>query len=145
MKKETTAEEKIKAFADKHKIGLKLARVPYRMDEDDADRWSQEAKHFIYTLYIKEGARFDKKIRGHYSQGSAIKGVPTIADILNALNMDTQGIEGTSFEMWAPDFGYDTDSRKAYRIYEACLKESQQLKELLGISGLEELHELEGL
>jgi hypothetical protein len=36
-----------------------------------------------------------------------------------------------SFEEWASDFGYDTDSRSAEATYNACKREADDLADLL--------------
>ena len=38
----------------------------------------------------------------------------------------------TSFEEWAGDFGYDSDSRRAEATYNACVESAKKLKEFLG-------------
>ena len=134
---------KYKRFIEKYNLGLELSKIPFRTDLD-VD-WGKEAKHFAYKIYVKQGERFNQKIYGFYSQGSAIKGLPTLTDILNSLNIDTQGTKEATFESFASDFGYDVDSRKAYAIYEACIKESQHLEQVLGTKGLDELHNIETL
>jgi hypothetical protein len=44
---------------------------------------------------------------------------PKIQDALYSLILDSSALE-TSFEYWCSDYGYDTDSRKAFETYEAC-------------------------
>jgi len=133
-----------KQLVNKYNLALKLYSIPFRTDVEEGE-WEANAHHYSYVIYVKFGDRFPAKIRGNYSQGSGIKSKPTIEDILNSLSLDTMNIEEESFELWCGDFGYDSDSRKAYKIYQACLNESKQLKELLGSEGLEELHSCEQL
>lgn len=45
---------------------------------------------------------------------------PPVADVIHTLILDSSVNESTSFEDWASEFGYDTDSRDAERIYNAC-------------------------
>jgi len=62
--------------------------------------------------------------------GSAI-GEVNAPDVLHCLISDTQSAVN-SFEDWCADFGYDTDSRKAEAIYNACQRISVKLHKLLG-------------
>lgn len=126
-----------KKLIEKYNITLELHRIPFRTDI--SDEWAAQAKHFTYKLSCNGNS-----IRGCYSQGSGVKGGPSTIDILNALRVDTEGIQGIDFETWAGDFGYDSDSIKALGIYKACLDESKNLKKLLG-NGLSELYDCEQL
>ena len=56
---------------------------------------------------------------------------PKLPDVLNCLAMDASGMD-ESFEDWADNYGYDTDSRKAETIYKACQDNARQLRVLLG-------------
>jgi hypothetical protein len=75
-----------------------------------------------------------------FSQGPAIDHEPTLIDVLDCLASDAAGVEnGVSFEDWCADYGYDTDSRKAERIYKACEREAEKLRNLLGDNLYQEL------
>ncbi len=56
---------------------------------------------------------------------------PDAADVVDSLLLDVSGLD-QPFESWAADLGYDTDSRKAERIYHECLKVLPMLRALLG-------------
>lgn len=66
---------------------------------------------------------------------------PTAAAIFYSLSLDG-GAAMQSFDDWAGDFGYDTDSRKAEAIYKACVETGQYLLKCIGPEGLEKLQEL---
>jgi hypothetical protein len=56
---------------------------------------------------------------------------PTLDEVLNALVMDCSSVRnGETFDDWAGDFGYDTDSRKAEATYRACVETSRALTRL---------------
>lgn len=63
---------------------------------------------------------------------------PKVEDVLNCLASDASGID-QSFEDWASELGYDTDSRKAEQIYQTCQKQARELRQLLGVTVFEEL------
>lgn len=133
-------------LVQKYNLQLKLFRIPFRTDTEPGD-WDNEASHysFVITNGSVDSGNYGKKMRGNFSQGSAIKNRPTLDDILNSLSIDTMNIEEESFELWCDDFGYNSDSMKAYKIYKSCLDESKHLKELLGTQGIQELHSCEQL
>jgi hypothetical protein len=64
---------------------------------------------------------------------------PTLADVMHSLTMDASVLDCRSFEDWAAEYGYDTDSRKAEQVYDACLKSALELRALVGDSGLRAL------
>lgn len=57
---------------------------------------------------------------------------PEVSDVLDCLFSDADGVDGVEFEDWASDYGYDTDSRKAERVYAACRRTRRHLLRLLG-------------
>ena len=136
----------IKEFVEKHNLYCDIHRIPFRLDVDQ-DRWNTEAKHYAYSVFKQRSAKNynTNKIQGYYSQGSGIKSPPKIEDILNALLVDTLGIEGVFYDSWAGEYGYNTDSIKGLEIYQACLKELKQLKKLFTPEELAVFYECEQL
>lgn len=67
-----------------------------------------------------------------YHQGLGINGDPTAGDILRAVVLDAALVDGSSFEDFCANLGYDTDSRKAEKVYAACKREAADLMEFLG-------------
>lgn len=51
---------------------------------------------------------------------------PALEDVLSSLVMDNPN--DMSFEEWCADFGYDSDSRKAHAIWEACCEVGRKLR-----------------
>ncbi len=69
--------------------------------------------------------------------------LPSIEMVLECLQSDARMHEDTaSFEEWAKEFGLDPDSRKAHVSWEVELRQSRELKRLLG-TNWEEFLELE--
>lgn len=60
---------------------------------------------------------------------SAKPQTPHPADVLHSLIADSSAT-GQSFADWCSDFGYDTDSRKAFATYEACQQNADKLARL---------------
>lgn len=92
-----------------------------------------------WRVLIKRGT---KEIETRYSMGPAHTGEPDGADVFGSLLMDTSDVEGETFENWADNLGFDTDSRKAERIFEACQKTLLNLKTMFNKSELDDLREM---
>jgi hypothetical protein len=67
---------------------------------------------------------------------------PELIDVMYCLVSDAEAIEYQNFEEFADMLGYDPDSRKAEKVYNACLKVGLFLRISLGEDKLEELREL---
>jgi len=82
--------------------------------------------------YEKRCAESGLCAREFESQGLRKIPAPPLADVLQCLLMDAEAIDYGTFEEWADNFGYDSDSRAAERIYRACLETGLQLRAMLG-------------
>ena len=76
-----------------------------------------------------------------FSMGSGLGGKrPELADVLDCLASDAGGYENASdFDNWCAEYGYDTDSRRALKIFKAVERQSKRLLSLLGESAYENL------
>mgnify|MGYP001769558210 CR=1 FL=1 len=114
----------MKAFVNQNKVKIE---VDYA-DENKLNPDWKDANHYKVTLKCN-----GKQLTTYFSQGYGITGEPKPEDVLNALASDSSGVENArSFEDWASEYGYDTDSRKAEKIYNVCVKQSEKLKSFLG-------------
>jgi len=66
---------------------------------------------------------------------------PPAASILSSLILDS-GIGGSTFEEFCGDFGYDTDSRKAFDTYMACQKILNKVRALFSPEEIERITDL---
>lgn len=67
-----------------------------------------------------------------FSQGPAHTDPPTGEDVLDCLASDASTYDNAQgFEDWANEYGYDTDSRKAEKIFKAVEKQSIKLAQFL--------------
>jgi len=65
---------------------------------------------------------------------------PELADVLDCLASDASGFDNSrSFEEWAGEYGYDTDSRKAEKTYLTVKNQALELKSFLGREAYETL------
>jgi hypothetical protein len=95
----------------------------------------QDAHHYKVTL--KHGRR---QFTLYWSQWYRIQHEPFLDDILDALASDSTGYEGAdSFEAWADENGYDTDSRKAEKTYKLIGSQARKLKQFLGEDNYKQL------
>lgn len=67
---------------------------------------------------------------------------PELVDVLYCLVSDSSVLECSGFEEWSDDLGFDTDSRKAEKIYKECIKIGLKLNSIIGACKLEQLREL---
>ena len=111
-----------------------ITRAPIRFTVRPADRnpnmGSRDAgaSHWRCTLTLN-----GKRMTVPFSQGSAHTFPPTLADVLNCLALDASGFENAGdFASWCGEYGYDTDSRKAEKIYKTVGRQAASLKSLLG-------------
>lgn len=66
---------------------------------------------------------------------------PDFAAVINSLALDYSVIDYSNYEDWAPDVGYDPDSRKGEAIYRACLEIALKLRSAIGEDGMTRLRD----
>lgn len=90
----------------------------------------------IETGKIANVARWDS-----YQPRAGTKPVPAppLGDVLQSLALDSSVLDSGTFEDWASDLGYSTDSRAAESIYRECVAHALALRSALGESGLAEI------
>ena len=66
---------------------------------------------------------------------------PESESIIAALILDSDVLNYATFEEWAPELGYDPDSRAGEKIYHECLKLALRLKRYFSDTELETLRE----
>ena len=116
---------KLSEFCDK--MGVKL-ELDYHCSKSLPESMPKGSASWEATLSFK-----DMTLSVPFFQGPAIKEPPTAADVLSCLLLDATGYDDArNFEDWAPEFGYDPDSRKAEKIYHECGEISKKLHALLG-------------
>ncbi len=124
----------IDEFVKKHGIQIdcnKVYRNPH-MADFKGDHWE--------VILSAPGKGKDPMII-FFSKGVGHKGKkPKATEVLDCLASDALGHESSEkFEDWATNCGYDTDSRKAEKIYHLIEQQSDDLKRFLGADAYEEL------
>ena len=80
-----------------------------------------------------------KRMTVYFSMGYGHKGeAPEAGDVLDCLASDACGAED-SFEEWASNLGYDSDSREAEKTFKAVQHATKRLKNFLGEYRFEQL------
>jgi hypothetical protein len=89
----------------------------------DADWWN-------VTLH-PEGRRLAIPFGMGYGHHGA---EPTAYDVLSAVLSDAAGVVNArgDFGEWADEYGFDADSRKAERAYDATVRQTEELRAFLG-------------
>lgn len=73
----------------------------------------------------------------------AQKVTPSLPDVMNCLLMDgSPEFDAETFEEWAGNFGYDTDSRKAEKIFAACTETGKAFRRAFTGEEIAQLREL---
>jgi len=122
-----TQEETMGTMADfvaRHNIKIACEwadRNPHMPDWNDANH---------YKCKLTMGR---KQMTVYFSQSYGVSHEPEVVDVLNCLADDSAGVSNArSFEEWAEEYGYDTDSRKAEKTYNVCVKQAARLLSFLG-------------
>ena len=92
---------------------------PRSLANDEADREAAER------------VRWGGRVKGDFAPGPRRSiPAPLLADVLYSLVQDTDVLGYDSFESWAPEVGFDPDSRKAEAIWHECRKLGQAFRAL---------------
>lgn len=86
-------------------------------------------------------AQAERNLRANYRAFLERNGTPTppdVASMLDCLASDAYSV-GEGFADFCANYGYDEDSRKAYRTFRACQRSTEKLKAFLGADALEQL------
>jgi hypothetical protein len=124
----------LRKFAAKYRLAM-TADLTDRNPNMPEDDWARTATHWKCVL-----RRGRVRMTVYFSQGPAVVRDPGLEDVLDSLASDAAGhLNADSFEGWADELGFDTDSRSAERTYNAIGAEVTELTRLLGEDGLREL------
>jgi len=114
----------VQEFITAHKITATATSTDHNPSIDDF-----RGDHWRVTLHRTDPKR---QMTLTFSKGYGHHGAePTAEEVLRCLMSDANGAD-RSFEDWAGDYGYDTDSRKAERIYKTVVAQAKKLQQFLG-------------
>lgn len=117
-----------------------IAHTPYyKKHKEGTLRWSLYNEP-MYEYEVEHGKEArELETIGVLNGGALI--LPDPIDVIWSLAQDAGVLNAGSFEEWASDLGYDTDSRKAEATYRACLDIALKLRNGIGEDGLQRLQE----
>lgn len=112
-------------FVKENKISIKVEWVdnnPNMADDFKGDHWK-------VVLRINK-----RQFTTYFSKGYGHNGAePQVNEVLDCLASDAAGYDNArDFEDWASEYGYDTNSRKAEKIYNTIAKQAKKLEAFLG-------------
>ena len=109
---------------------------------DDNGDWPADATHWnCFIRRVGHGVEKKEGFTVEFSMGSAHRGSPEIADVFGCMLSDADSTD-QSFEDWADSLGYDSDSRRAERTYNACKATAEKLATLFSASEIDDLREV---
>lgn len=97
------------------------------------------AKGIGYKPTVDQMKRINQECETGRSNGKPI--LPLIEDVIYGLVSDADVLNYESFEEWAPNVGFDPDSRKGEKVYHACMRTALAIQTRLGQDGLKLLQE----
>ena len=117
-------------FIGEHGLSMVSMSIDARPDAAGCESdWDCSASH--WRCIVSRSGGHDLTV--YYSQGSAHRLPPELADVLDCMASDASSVDNAaSFEDWSEDLGYGADSRKGERIYRACVAQGLDLRRLLG-------------
>lgn len=119
-------------FVKENKIRLRCTRTERNPYMDDA----HPMNHWKVRLYQKSGATMGL----YFSQGMGIHEEPDVCSVLDCLASDASGFENTgNYDDWCAEYGYEVDSRRAFRTYRAVERQAEKLEDFLGAELYQEL------
>lgn len=133
----------IQEFIERNGITAKVTIIENHPSIDWSDSWNATAHHWYVTLKRTSDKR---RMTVIFHTGSALHEAPTTADVLDNVASDASTVENArDFSDWCNELGYDTDSRKAERIYKATVRQTERLKAFIGAPYQELLWDIERL
>ncbi len=121
----------IDQFIDRH--GITSTAVP-TTSNPHASGFGPEAVHFLVTLRCLSPGGASRRMSIPFSGGSPRafpEGLPTTSTVLGCLWSDASSAD-EDFEDWADSIGADSDSRKAYALWETVREQTAELARFLG-------------
>jgi hypothetical protein len=125
--------------------------VPIGKLPKGSEYWRNSLKAAIINESVETGKVYyiNSEYDGHQMTARGLKtrfrnGLipkPSLKEVLWCLLTDSDVLQHDSFESWASDFGYDTDSREAEKVHQACMKIALKINQMFSNDELEQLRE----
>ena len=133
----------IAQFVRENRISMTADRCdsnPSMPDSENMDHWKCVLRLANGPMTAKSGPS-KRAMTVYFSMGYGHNGkAPKVADVLDCLSSDASGFENArSFEDWCSEYGYDTDSRKAEKIFKTVEHQAKRLSNFLGPDAYQQL------
>lgn len=113
--------------------------------ERKTDGWLHDWWLINFERYRKESVMFEYRTgtgyRGKDKFGQPYATMPHIAGIMQSLLLDSQADE-MSFNSWCFEYGYNNDSVKAFKIYQACCETAEKLRKVFNGQQIVEMRDI---
>ena len=129
----------IKELIEKYNIKINCKygiKTPY----DKLDNWQKDSHKYTCVLSIGR-----KRMTVDFFLGTSYTTDPTSDMVLSGLIEDYTSVLNYDFEEFCDNLGYNSDSRKAEKIYKKCERLKNKLNKFLGEEILREFAETNGL
>ena len=127
MDMDTIEMQPMTAFLADTRITMTASQVDDNPNMDDESRQSMDHWRCVFHLGRKRMAIFFSMGRGHNGRE------PELGDVLDCLASDAASVDNAdTFDAWAAEYGYDTDSRRHERTYKTCVRQRDRLRAFLG-------------
>lgn len=103
------------------------------------DKWQCDGWRVTFTKNDKSEAFDYFTGLGHRKANEPV--TPNVAGVLHSLISDSGAVD-TCFIDWTNDYGYDSDSIKAFIIYNLCCENTKRLKRIFSRATLAALSEM---
>jgi len=150
MKMKKEYENSLEVLRNEFALRATFKRAPLNphWGEDSADKFNflivLESTNTAHSFYFSQGYREPlnypyvgrrtmAEMRQEKDRLSVKNSYPDLFALLACLCMDAGVLDCDSFEEWCSDYGYDSDSRKALKTYEACVEQSTKFKALVDV------------
>lgn len=130
------------AFAEEHGLTLEILEGP-DYQEEPASGSDRPWPHHAYKLRINRAA--GGSMDSPWRQGISITDDPDIESLLDSIASDSSTVDNSrGFDDWANELGYSpmessADYNRAKSIYEACERQRDAIRELIGPEAYETL------
>jgi len=118
-------------------IGHRKPKKGYLAGGKNWHGYKNEATYFLNGRF-KQDKHNLKEVNKHLLKLTDVN-KPKIDDVLYSLIIDSDALNDNFFN-WCDNFGYDSDSRKALKIYEDCVNNGRKVEKF--IPNLDEAREL---
>ena len=111
-----------------------------KRDDWECYQWNIEIMHNGKFLNTQFYCGLGHVIKTKISSKPIMPKAPTIKDVMQSLLLDASAND-ESFNNWCANYGYDSDSLKAFNMYQQCCETANKLNKTFTRNELNEMRE----